>query len=83
MWIFSTPIDRRLGASFFGYPHPNIFSWLQKLKNLESKSIPPTTQNKIIPLEIKSPLSLAISCSAWVHKCMGEQKRERECTGVH
>ena len=23
------------------------------------------------------PLSLAISCSAWVHKCMGAQKRER------
>ena len=80
MWIFSTPIDRRLGASFFGYPHPNIFSWLQKLKNLESKSIPPTTQNKIIPLEIKSPLSLAISCSAWVHKCMGAQKKGE---GVH
>ena len=38
----------------------------------------PTTLNKIIPLEIRSPLSLAILCSAWVHKCMGAQKRERE-----
>ena len=27
-----------------------------------------TTLNKIIPLEIRSPLSLAISCSAWVNK---------------
>ena len=43
-------------------------------------SIPPTTQNKIIPLEIRSPLSLAISCSAWVHKCMGAQKKGE---GVH
>jgi len=39
MWKFSTPIGRRLGTSFFGYPHPNIFSWLQKLKKIESKSI--------------------------------------------
>ena len=50
--------------------------------NLTMK-LTPTTLNKIIPLEIRSPLSLAISCSAWVHKCMGAQKRERECTGLH
>ena len=52
-------------------------------KSTTSYLLPPTTQNKIIPLEIRSPLSLAISCSAWVHKCMGAQKRERECTGLH
>ena len=31
-------------------------------------AVPPATLNKIIPLEIRSPLSLAISYSAWVHK---------------
>ena len=39
--------------------------------------VPPTTLNQIIPLEIRSPLSLAISCSAWVQKCMGAQKKGR------
>ena len=38
------------------------------------------TLNKIIPLEIRSPLFLAISCSAWVHKCVGAQKKGE---GVH
>ena len=60
--------------------------FMKTIKNLQENHathVPPTTQNKIIPLEIRSPLSLAISCSAWVHKCMGAQKRERECTGLH
>ena len=42
--------------------------------------LPLTTLNKIIPLEIRSPLLLAISCSAQMHGCT--QKRKIECTGL-
>jgi len=54
--------------------HRSNSIYFSELRNL----IPPTTQNKIIPLEIRSPPSVVVSCSAWVHK-----KREKECTGLH
>ena len=42
------------------------------------KQLPPTKLNKLTPREINSSAVQANSSHAWVHKCMGAQKKGRE-----
>jgi len=58
----------------------SYLTFAKSIQRLQFTMVPPTTQNKIFPLEIRSPLSPATSCSAWLHKFMSAQKKGE---GVH
>ena len=45
---------------------------------LKFSLLPPTKLNKLVQYEISSSAVQANSSHAWVHKCMGAQKKRKE-----
>jgi len=60
--------------------HQHVMNFPVQLIICENQiRIPRTKLNKLVQYEISSSAVQAYSIHAWVHKCMGAQKKEREC----